>query len=147
MYMDKEAEFSDGQALTVTAISTNVIDINLVPTLKDIGTGESIYWVTQVDVAFGSAGAPTLDITLESDSTADLATSPTVHDTLPQFLVAALTAGAQLGKRRLESARTFERYLGVRYTIGVAAFNAGTISSFLTRHIDSYTNYPANTGV
>ncbi|KAG0928904.1 hypothetical protein G6F31_017545 [Rhizopus arrhizus] len=74
MILDKTNEFSDGQAITATAISTNVIDHN--PANKtatvDLGTGEVVYLVVQVDQAATAAGAATVAITLESSAAAGL---------------------------------------------------------------------------
>jgi hypothetical protein len=51
MWLDKQLEFSDSQAVTATAISTNVVDLNTAfnyNTGVDIGTGEDVYLVLQV---------------------------------------------------------------------------------------------------
>src|SRR3546814_11399807 len=80
MYLDKENEFSDAQAVTATAISENVIDLGATNTLKDIGAGEEVWLVVRTSTA---ATAATSDATLAvppaSDRPAHPATSATTH--------------------------------------------------------------------
>lgn len=132
MYMDAEIEFSDSQAVTASAISTNVYDRGAAPTLADIGTGEDLTLVVQVDTLPVSAGASTLIVTLESDSTADLATSATTHYTSASFLKAALAAGTEVARVHLP-AGSYERYIGIRYTVGVADYTAGAFSAYVVK--------------
>jgi len=49
MILDSQGQFSDSQALTVTALSTNVIDLGSVD--RNIGTGEPMAVVFNVEVA------------------------------------------------------------------------------------------------
>ena len=58
MYVNKMEEFSDAQAVTATAISTNVIDLfttdvgagsDTTPNTRlDVGSGEGVWFVVQV---------------------------------------------------------------------------------------------------
>lgn len=142
MILDKELEFSNVQAVTATAISTNVIDLQAgalyAPTLQDIGTGEDIYLVIIVGTTATAAGAATVTFTLESDSTADLATSATVHWTSGAIGKATLVAGYKVAQLKLPTAR-YERYLGLRYTVATGPLTAGTFSAWLTRNIQAAT--------
>src|SRR3546814_11166851 len=75
MYLDKENEFSDAQAVTATAISENVIDLGATNTLKDIGAGEEVWLVVRTRTAATDApSGATLAVSLEPDSTAHMAT-------------------------------------------------------------------------
>lgn len=150
MYVDKQAEFSDSQAVTATAISTNVMDlyagtgtsaVNNV--LRDIGTGQDVYLVVQVDTTATAAGAATVTVTLESDSVVGLSTSPTVHFTSVAFALAAMTAGANLVVIKLP-AGSYERYLGVRYTVATGPLTAGAFSAFLTTDAQAWRAYQRN---
>jgi hypothetical protein len=104
------------QAITATALSTNVVDLRnaSAPALSDTGQGSMLYLVVCVLQAFNSLTS--LDVTLESDSTSNLATSPTVHVKLTAPL-ATLTAGAVAACSPLPAGANYERYLGVRYTV------------------------------
>jgi len=135
--LDYDLQFSDSQALTATAIGANVVDLGANPTTRDIGTGEEVYLVVQVDTELDSAGdAATLVITLESDSTADLATSATTHYSSGTIAEATCAAGAELVKVRLP-AGAYERYLGIRYTVAVENFTSGAISAFLVKDVQA----------
>lgn len=147
MYIDSQLQFSDAQAVTSTAISTNVVDLNpdggtLEANLQDLGVGEDVYLVVQTQTACTDTGSDaTLTLTLESDSTADLATSATVHLSTGALAFAAYSpAGATVFAGRLPSGN-YERYLGVRYTIAAGPLTAGKFNAFLTKDIQKYKNY------
>lgn len=147
MYVDSQELFSDAQAVTATAISTNVLDLNAasgtnVPLLQDIGIGEPIYLVvTTVTTATDSGSDATLTVTLESDSTANLATSPTVHISTGALAFATFAnAGSVLLAAALPIGN-YERYLGVRYTVASGPLTAGAFNAFLTKDVQRYINY------
>ncbi|PHR17880.1 MAG: hypothetical protein COA41_11320 [Sphingopyxis sp.] len=152
MYLDKQAEFSDAQAVTSTAISTNVMDLfagtrsdAVNNTLRDIGTGQDVYLVviTQTAATDTSSDA-TLAITLESDSVAGLSASPTVHFTTGALAFAAFSpAGTVLASAKLP-AGNYERYLGVRYTVASGPLTAGAFDAFLTTDVDAWRAYAKN---
>lgn len=132
--------FSDSAAVTATAIS-NVIDLGATPTTRNLGAGEPIYLMIVVEETTASAGATTVDFTLESDSTADLATSPTTHITVSGVAKATLVDGYRVFAGALPSGN-YERYLGVRYTVNTANLTAGKFSAFLTPKPQNWTAYP-----
>lgn len=149
MYVDKQLELSDAQAVTATAISTNVIDLisnssgkNI---LRDIGTGQDVYLFVQTLAAATDASSDaTLTVTLESDSTVDLATSPTVHFTTGALSFAAFSpAGTQLVAVKLP-AGNYERYLGVRFTVAAGPLTAGTFDAFITTDVAQFRAYAKN---
>lgn len=148
MYLDKQAEFSDTQAVTATAISTNVMDLNPAfnyNTSVDIGTGEDIYLVIQSDAAATAAGSATVVVTLESSAAAGL-TSSNVHWTSNTFALTDMTAGKTLAAVKLPSgvAVPYLRYLGVRYTVATGPLTAGSFSAFLTKDIEAWRAYARN---
>ena len=68
MILDTQLEFSDAQAVTATAVSTNVVDLSSV---RDIGVGEELYIRIGVVVAMTDAGSDsTIAVTLETDDAA-----------------------------------------------------------------------------
>lgn len=144
MFLDKQNEFSDAQAVTVTALSTNVIDTLPMTSNPNVsqdlaGGGGGPYIMFTVPTAFTAAGAATLTITIESDSTANLATSPTTHWTSAAIPVASLVAGYQfyvplpIGQ--------VERYLGVRYTVATGPMTAGAIDAAVVRDLQAWRSY------
>lgn len=138
-----------GQSLTATAISTNVLDLRngSAPTLANEGlTGPDLWFVIQVlTAAAGGDAAKTVTFTLESDSTENLATSATVHWTSAAITGATLVAGYTVVAMRLPSAVTYERYLGVRYTVS-ASFTAFQLLAFTTLDIPANQHYAAGFG-
>lgn len=145
MYVDKQAEFSDSQVVTATAISTNVYDLfpvgNAVNSndVRDIGVGEDVYLVVQTDAAATAAGAATVVITLESADNASL-TSSTVHVTSVAYALSDLAAGRTLMAIKLP-AGSYKRYIGVRYTVGTGPLTAGSFSAFFAKDIQAFRAY------
>lgn len=147
MILDALMEFSDAQAVTATEISTNVMDLGPVTdnTTRDIGTGEPLYLVVQTAVACAdtanAANPATLTVTLESDSDAGLTTSPTVHYSTGALAFGTFSpAGTVVAMVRLPAGE-YERYLGVRYTVGAGPLTAGAFNAFLTRDVQKYRAY------
>lgn len=141
-----------GQSVTDDAISTNVLDLRSAgagaPTLVDEGIVNEDVWVVvqALGAAAGGDAAKTLTVTLESDSTAGLETSATVHLTTPAYTGAQILAGTTLLRAKLPSG-DYERYLGIRYAAS-AAFTAIPIVAFLVvggiqRNIAYPTGIPA----
>lgn len=146
MILDSQSKFSDAQAVTVTAISTNVLDLrnSSSPALADEGmSGPELWLVIQAGASFTAAGAGTLTITLESSATADLATSPTIHATIQAIAIAGLVAGSVLARMQIPSG-DYKRYLGVRYTVATGPFTAGAVSAFVTPDIQRNITYPTS---
>jgi hypothetical protein len=131
MILDKETEFSDSQAVTASAISS-VIDTGADVTPKNLGGSGPCFLVIQCDVAAAAAGAATVTFSLESDSTADLATSATVHASTAAIGKASLLAGTTIAVLPLPY-DDYEEFLGVRYTVATGPLTAGKFSAFLTR--------------
>ncbi len=130
MLQDAQALFSNAQAVTATALSTNVIDARHIDnTLKDLGTGKSVYLEITCSETFVSTGSSTLVVTLESDSVSTIDTSPTVHITTVAIPKATLVSGMQPIQIQLPHEATYERYLAVRYTVGVLNFTAGKLTA------------------
>ena len=143
MILDDRLEFCDATSAILAvgnAIIGDVVDLGATPTLRDIGTGEPMYWVIQVETTFVGATSTT-KFELSSDSTANLATSRTVHAATGDIPVATLVAGyTKVIPLPLEA--TYERYLGVWETVGTANVTAGKINSFLTHDVARWNAYP-----
>lgn len=130
MILDERTEFSDAAAVTASAIS-DVIDLGAGD--KPIGAVDGLHLVIQCDTAATAAGAATVQFSLESDSTADLATSATVHWQSAAIGKATLVAGYTVAVVPLPKGHNYERYLGVRYTVATGPLTAGKFNAFLTR--------------
>ena len=148
MFIDTNLEFSDAQAVTSTAISEDVYDTLSIAagggsagisgngsgnTLVDLGQSAELYLVVQTAVTCTDTGSDaTLTITLESDSTANLATAPTVHFSTGAIAFANFaTAGTRLVTVCLPQG-LYKRYLGLRFTVGSGPLTAGAFDAFLT---------------
>lgn len=126
------------QAITATALSTNVIDLGVADTPYeavaalnyDIGKGNGIPFLVQVTEAFNNATSMTIQ--LETGSTASLGTV-----VLQQTIVLAdLKAGKQFNLTMLPQGIA-ERYLGVRYTVAGTAPTAGKVTSGITMGVQT----------
>lgn len=137
MYVDAQNLFSDAQAITAAAGSDNTIDLGAV---RDIGTGENLYLVVSVDVAFtdGSSDS-TLTVAIEGDST----TTFTPDGTETAFTIPALAAAGNLYFYRLNpgSAPLAYRYIRLKYTPNNGNLTTGSLTAFLTHDIQKYTSY------
>lgn len=142
MILDAQAEFSDSQLVTASAVSTNVYDTApMGRTLnRDLGAGSSAYLGIQVDTTATAAGAATVTITLESSANADLSAS-TVHATYGPYTLAQLTGGSTLTLSGLPSAN-YARYVGLRYTVATGPLTAGAFSAFITTTPAAFRAYP-----
>jgi hypothetical protein len=135
MILSNEQLFSDDQAITATAISTNVIDLGApgtpygaaAPLNQDIGKGGMVPVLVQVTEAFDALTS--LTITVEVSDAAGL-TSPVVLAT-ETILLADLVAGKQMFNQVLPNGAD-KRYLGVRYTVTGTAPTVGKITAGIT---------------
>jgi len=136
MILDNFLEFADATVVTGTAASTyvlgDVIDTGASPTTKDIGVGECLYLVIQVDTdVAASGGAANVTFKLVSDSVATLDSSPTTHFSTGAIAKGTLVAGYLVAAVELPYG-SYERYLGVTYTPDTNNTTAGKVNAFLT---------------
>jgi len=132
MILSAQQLFSDDQAVTATAISTNVVDLGVAGTPygaaaalnQDKGKGTPVPILVQVTEDF--ATLTSLTVTVEVSAAAGL-TSPVVlaSEVIP---VADLVAGKQTFMQCLPNGADL-RYLGVRYTVTGSNATAGTITA------------------
>lgn len=144
MYIDNFAEFGDDATLVGTAATTYVLGdvIDLGGTSQDIGNGEPVWLVVQIsDAVLAAVGAANVTFKLVSDSTADLATTPTTHLTSGAIAKGTLVAGYSVFAVSLPIG-TYERYLGVTYTPDTNNTTAGKANAFLTHDIAKWVATP-----
>jgi hypothetical protein len=147
MIMDERLEFADATALSTVgtglAAVGDVIDLGATP--QDLGNGQPLYLVIQVDTAVTSAGSATVSFQLVSDGAATLAANgtETLHYASAAIPKASLVAGYEIVVAvPLEGSVAYERYLGVQQNVGTAALTAGKINAFLTFDPKGWKAYP-----
>lgn len=137
MYVDSQLEFSNAQALTATAVSTNVV-----PVSGNIGKGEPMAVVVTVGVAADfTTGDETYQFTLQTDSTDAFSSATTV-------IASAAINGDELGvgkKVVLPIGFSNEEFLRVNYTLAGTTPTITVDASLMPMSmIDSYESYADN---
>lgn len=135
MILNLNETFSENQAITATAISTNVITFPLngivvgesAAVARNLGAGNEIPLMIQVTEAF--AAATSITFSLESSAVVGL-TSATVHWTSVAIPIATLVPGYKLPIRILPDG-TMLQFLGMRYTVGGVNATAGKVTASL----------------
>lgn len=132
MYLDSKLEFAGGQALTTTAVSTNVIDLGVD---RDIGVGESMAVVVSAAVAAGGT-SPTIQVVVQTDDNAAFS-SATAIATSP--VTADIAAGDKIV---LPIGITNERYLRLSFVTG-GTTPTHTVDAYLQPYsmVDAKTDY------
>lgn len=153
MILDARTEFADAQSVVGTAGTTiNVgsqIDLSVA---RDIGAGQPLYLVINVDTSIIAGGTPatgTIAFQLASDASAAIATdgTQTIHYTSKAFVTDVdalneLDAGetAVIIALPMEGV-AYEQFLGVQAVIGTANTTAGKINAFLTHDPSKWKAY------
>lgn len=146
MIMDKLLEFADGESIAAfTAAGGNELigDIIDLEVARDIGNGEPLYLVIQIDTAVAGTSS-TVNFKLASDAAAAIATdgSATEHWQSGDIAEATLVAGYVVAIVPLPYENpAYERYLGIQADVGTANLSAGAVSAFLVRNPSAYKAY------
>ncbi len=119
-------EFSDAQAITTDANSTNVIDMQAAD--LEMGSGTPIWLNVRVNTTF--AGGTSLIVSLYAHTAASTIESGTQIIASGSFLQAALTAGAWILRVPLPADFDTARYVGLHYD-DTGAFTAGAVDAWL----------------
>lgn len=151
MIIDSRLEFADAVSVAAaagTALIGSQVDTGAVQ--RDIGSGEDLYLVINVDTAIITGGvAGTVQFALCSDDTASIATNGTAsyHWTSKAFATGAtavspLRAGDTIAAVELPmEGQAYERYLGILCVTGTTTTTAGKINAFLTKEPAVYKMY------
>jgi hypothetical protein len=140
--MDRQLLLSSAQAVTVTAVSTNAIDLTFA---RSLGINDDLHLFAKVVTAF--SGGTSLQIAFISSANADLST-PTILAQTPAIPTASLTAGSEWLRISVPIfSGAAQRYLGASYTV-VGTFGAGAITTGLIFDREAIINYASglNTG-
>lgn len=144
MYVDAQLTFSDAQAVTATAGSTNVIDTGPLfsgNTGRNLGVGYRAYVIVNVDVAMTDSGSDsTITVTLETDDNAAFSSAATVS-TLG--VIPALTAAGTVYAFGLPIAGAvpYERYIRLMYTTTNGNLTTGSFTASITTDASIYAQY------
>lgn len=129
MLLDGYQMFSNGQVLTVTADSSNILDVQ---NARDLGIGEdtSLKIFVSTGTALLSAGATTLTVALQgstdSSTWTTMVTSPAIAKT---DLTAAGSRIWSIDMPRPVAGQALPRYYKLVYTIATGPYTAGTVSA------------------
>lgn len=132
MILDSYNEYSDAQTVTVDAGSTNVIDHGPLAsgnTGRDLGAGEPIELVIQVDETVTADGAATVTFALQTDTDEAFGSAVTIW-TSAAIGKATLVEGYQVVRMKLPRG-AYKRYTRVYYTVATGPLTAGKFSAFL----------------
>lgn len=126
MIFDQQNLFSDAQAITATAASTNVIDLGPIAAgqTRDIGKGTPIPLLIQVVEAF--ADLTSLKIDIELDSTETFTPDKTIS--VGTYLLADLKAGMKVPFQCVPDGVNM-RFMRLKYTVTGTAPTAGKITA------------------
>ena len=128
MHIDKFLEFSDAQAVTATAPSTDVIDTKQLR--PNLGMSELELVVTLAETAT-AAGAATVAVTLQ-DSADNSAWRDIASKVLP---LADMKAGAS---HVLGIPSQTQRYLRVNYTVATGPLTAGKFNAAIVNKAQAW---------
>lgn len=136
MIFSAQQIFSDDQAITASADSTNVIDLGVAATPfgaaaalnQDVGKGAGIPLLVQVTTAMEAVGAATLTFNVSTGATTALGTTIA---TVGPIAKADLVAGYQIPIQILPNQIT-ERYLGIEYVVATGPMTAGNVTAGIT---------------
>lgn len=124
MIIDKQLTYSEEQAITTTADSTNVINHGQ----ANVNTGEPVELLLQVEDTFTSGGATTLTVSLVT-SVDEAFTAPVTLVTTAAIAKATLVRGYQLPLSFLPA--QVLQFTKLVYTVATGPFTAGKINAGL----------------
>jgi hypothetical protein len=132
MILDTQMSLSRAQSVAATVgdiVSTDVYDTGA---NADVGIGEELYLVSQVNAAVTSGGAATVQFVLQTDDNVGFS-SVREFPLTPALALAALTANSVQVRTRLPIG--LERFFRVVYRVAGATTTGGTVTTFLTKDI------------
>ena len=136
MMLDKQTTLSEDQAVTVTAISTDVYDQGV--NGGNLGAGQPLMFEALVTDDF--AGATSVEVQLVGADNAALTSNPVIIESSGAVALADLTAGYRFaGTANLHEAKQF---IGFKYVV-VGPATGGTVTSFINLDVNAYTSYAA----
>ena len=152
MFMDGDLLFSDAQAVTAAAGSTNYYDTGPLftgNTGRNIGVSSEIYVAISVDVAMTDTGSnSTLTVDLQTDDNTSFSSIATVATLV---VIPAVSAAGTKYFVKLPIATTipYERYIRLYYTPNNGDLSAGSFTAAIVKNVDNWTSYASavSTGI
>ena len=152
MILDAQNLFSDEQAITASAASTNIIDLGAE---RRIGTGEPIDILIQLVADMTDSGSDsTVAVTLQTDTDVAFG-SPATYATILGDMSSTVTFAATttaLGTANKPSKLLFrfipdhriDRYLRLYYTVANGSLSTGSVTAGIVKDADAYRAYADN---
>lgn len=146
MILDERNEFCDAQALNTGSPGTYLLgDVIDLGTARDIGNGQPIYLMIQVDTQVDSTNdGASVEFVLASDAQEAIATNgdATEHVTTGAVAEADLSPGKRFTFSVPLEGNAYEQYLGILQKTSGEAVTAGEVSAFLTLDPAGWKAYP-----
>lgn len=138
MILDKLLMFSEAQAVTASAASTDVIDLGPIDgTRRDIGVGYPLELFVNVNTTATAAGAATVNFQLQTSPDNSTWTTLTTSGDLA---LTALTAGKRVMSQKVPQG--VQRYLRLNYVVGTGPLTAGAFTAGINLDVDNNSPYP-----
>ncbi|CAM8501902.1 hypothetical protein KVG90_21690 [Klebsiella pneumoniae] len=138
MILDKLLMFSEAQAVTASAASTDVIDLGPIDgTRRDIGVGYPLELFVNVNTTAAAAGAATVNIQLQTSPDNSTWTTLTSSGDLA---LSALTSGKRVMSQKVPQG--VQRYLRFNYVVGTGPLTAGAFTAGINLDVDNNSPYP-----
>jgi len=136
MIIDRQFRFSNAQAITASAASTDLVDLEAA---RDMGVGRTLYVVVVCTTAMTDASSnSTVAVAVETDTAAAFS-SATSAQTIGTFS-ATSAAGTQFIVP-LAQFTTAERFIRLYYTVANGDLDTGSFTAFLTDAPAQYVTY------
>ena len=143
MITDKLLMFSEAQAVTNTAASTDVIDLGPIDgNRRDIGVGYPLEFWVLVNEAATASGEATVNIQLQTSE--NNSSWSTIYDS-GALAKATLTAGKRVVSAKVPAG--VQRYLRVNYSVATGPLTSGKFTAGINLDVDANTPYPIRSKV